>query len=141
MDIELAIDVMEMAQYLDHVVLFSGDGDFRTLVDALQRQLSDSYRPICHLVFPAMDGPQMVRYLVDRIAGDAGSVQPAAASKPRRDTAADIAAFVRKMDSAGNELWTRQFGANRAVLGTTQWRASSLASPSRSRRSPSRPRC
>ena len=31
MDIELAIDVMEMAEHLDHVVLFSGDGDFRRL--------------------------------------------------------------------------------------------------------------
>ena len=38
MDIELAIDVMEMAEYLDHVVLFSGDGDFRRLVDAVQRK-------------------------------------------------------------------------------------------------------
>ena len=38
MDIELAIDVMEMAQYLDHIVLFSGDGDFRRLVDAVQRK-------------------------------------------------------------------------------------------------------
>ena len=38
MDIELAIDVMEMASYLDHVVLFSGDGDFRRLVEAVQRK-------------------------------------------------------------------------------------------------------
>jgi uncharacterized LabA/DUF88 family protein len=38
MDIELAIDVMEMAQHLDHVVIFSGDGDFRRLVDAVQRK-------------------------------------------------------------------------------------------------------
>ena len=38
MDIELAIDVMEMAQYLDHIVLFSGDGDFRRMVDAVQRK-------------------------------------------------------------------------------------------------------
>jgi len=38
MDIELAIDVMEMAEHLDHVVLFSGDGDFRRLVDAVQRR-------------------------------------------------------------------------------------------------------
>jgi len=38
MDIELALDVMEMAQYLDHVVLFSGDGDFRRLVEAVQRK-------------------------------------------------------------------------------------------------------
>jgi len=38
MDIELAIDVMEMAQHLDHIVLFSGDGDFRRLVEAVQRK-------------------------------------------------------------------------------------------------------
>lgn len=38
MDIELAIDVMEMAQHLDHILLFSGDGDFRRLVEAVQRK-------------------------------------------------------------------------------------------------------
>jgi len=38
MDIELAVDVMEMTEHLDHVVLFSGDGDFRRLVDAVQRR-------------------------------------------------------------------------------------------------------
>lgn len=38
MDIELAIDVMEMAPYLDHIILFSGDGDFRRLVEAVQRK-------------------------------------------------------------------------------------------------------
>lgn len=38
MDIELAIDVMEMAEHLDHVVIFSGDGDFRRLVEAVQRK-------------------------------------------------------------------------------------------------------
>ncbi len=38
MDIELAVDVMEMAENLDHVVLFSGDGDFRPLVQAIQRK-------------------------------------------------------------------------------------------------------
>ena len=38
MDIELAIDVMEMAHHLDHIVLFSGDGDFRRMVDAVQRK-------------------------------------------------------------------------------------------------------
>jgi len=36
MDIELAVDVMHMAQYLDHVVILSGDGDFRYLVEAVQ---------------------------------------------------------------------------------------------------------
>ena len=40
MDIELTIDAMELAytQVVDHFVIFSGDGDFRTLVDALQRR-------------------------------------------------------------------------------------------------------
>ena len=38
MDIELAIDVLEMAEHLDHIVLFSGDGDFRRLVEAAQRR-------------------------------------------------------------------------------------------------------
>jgi uncharacterized LabA/DUF88 family protein len=38
MDIELAIDVMEMSACVDHVVIFSGDGDFRRLVDAVQRR-------------------------------------------------------------------------------------------------------
>ena len=38
MDIELAIDVMEMAACVDHVVIFSGDGDFRRLVEAVQRK-------------------------------------------------------------------------------------------------------
>ena len=36
MDIELAIDVMQLADNLDHVVLFSGDGDFRSLIQAVQ---------------------------------------------------------------------------------------------------------
>jgi uncharacterized LabA/DUF88 family protein len=38
MDIELAIDVMEMADHVDHIILFSGDGDFRRLLEAVQRK-------------------------------------------------------------------------------------------------------
>ncbi len=38
MDIELAVDAMELADTVDHFVLFSGDGDFRSLVEALQRK-------------------------------------------------------------------------------------------------------
>jgi uncharacterized LabA/DUF88 family protein len=37
-DIELAIDVMELAGRIDHAVIFSGDGDFRRLVESVQRQ-------------------------------------------------------------------------------------------------------
>ena len=35
--IELAVDALEIAKHLDHIVLFSGDGDFRPLVEAIQR--------------------------------------------------------------------------------------------------------
>jgi uncharacterized LabA/DUF88 family protein len=38
MDIELAVDAMELAPRMDHAVIFSGDGDFRSLVESLQRQ-------------------------------------------------------------------------------------------------------
>ena len=38
MNIELAVDVMETAKHVDQIVLFSGDGDFRPLVAAVQRQ-------------------------------------------------------------------------------------------------------
>ena len=38
MDIEMAVDMLELADKVDHVVLFSGDGDFRALVAALQRK-------------------------------------------------------------------------------------------------------
>ena len=44
MDIELAIDVLEMAEHLDHIVLFSGDGDFRRLVEAAQRSRREGLR-------------------------------------------------------------------------------------------------
>lgn len=38
MDIELAIDIMELADNLDHIVLFSGDGNFRRVVEAVQKK-------------------------------------------------------------------------------------------------------
>src|SRR5215831_10671535 len=38
MDVEIAVDMMEMAGPADHLVLFSGDGDFRRLVEAVQRK-------------------------------------------------------------------------------------------------------
>ena len=36
MDIEIAVDMLELAPHLDHMVLFSGDGDFRRVVEAVQ---------------------------------------------------------------------------------------------------------
>ena len=38
MSIELAVDAMEIAGQVDEIILFSGDGDFRSLVEALQRR-------------------------------------------------------------------------------------------------------
>ncbi|MDE0970534.1 MAG: NYN domain-containing protein [Octadecabacter sp.] len=38
MDIELAVDAMELAPHVDHIVIFSGDGDFCPLVSSLQRK-------------------------------------------------------------------------------------------------------
>jgi len=38
MDIEIAVDMMEICGHVDHIVLFSGDGDFRRLVEAVQRK-------------------------------------------------------------------------------------------------------
>jgi uncharacterized LabA/DUF88 family protein len=36
--VELAVDALEIAKHLDQLVLFSGDGDFRSLVEAVQRR-------------------------------------------------------------------------------------------------------
>ena len=38
MDIEIAVDALELAGHVDQIVLFSGDGDFRSLVEAVQRR-------------------------------------------------------------------------------------------------------
>lgn len=38
MDIELAVDALDLASSIDHAVIFSGDGDFRPLVESLQRK-------------------------------------------------------------------------------------------------------
>jgi uncharacterized LabA/DUF88 family protein len=38
MDVELAVDAMDLVDQIDQMVLFSGDGDFRSLVGAVQRR-------------------------------------------------------------------------------------------------------
>jgi uncharacterized LabA/DUF88 family protein len=50
MDIELTVDAMELADHIDEMVLFSGDGDFRPLVEVMQRRgvlvtVSRQHRP------------------------------------------------------------------------------------------------
>jgi uncharacterized LabA/DUF88 family protein len=38
LDVELAVDAMELAEHVDQIVLFTGDGNFRSLVEAVQRR-------------------------------------------------------------------------------------------------------
>lgn len=38
MDIDLAVDAMASADHVDHIMIFSGDGDYRRLVEGLQRK-------------------------------------------------------------------------------------------------------
>jgi len=38
MDIELAVDALEISNYVDHIILFSGDGDFKRLIEAIQNK-------------------------------------------------------------------------------------------------------
>ena len=38
MDVELAVHAMQLADTIDHAVIFTGDGDFRSLVEALQQR-------------------------------------------------------------------------------------------------------
>ena len=38
MSVEIAVDALELSNHVDHIVLFSGDGDFRPLLEAVQRR-------------------------------------------------------------------------------------------------------
>jgi len=38
MDVEMTVDAMEVAGHVEHIVLMTGDGDFRRLIDGLQRK-------------------------------------------------------------------------------------------------------
>ena len=59
MDIELAIDVMEIAEHVDHIILFSGDGDFRPLVEAVQSK-GVRVTVVSHDRYPAADGGRRI---------------------------------------------------------------------------------
>jgi uncharacterized LabA/DUF88 family protein len=38
MNVELAVHALELSEHIDHLVLFSGDGDFRPLAETVQRR-------------------------------------------------------------------------------------------------------
>lgn len=65
------------------------------LVEALQRQLNATCRPISHVVFPAMNAAQMIRYLVAQVgAATSASDSDVEAAEPH-ELAADVLAFER----------------------------------------------
>jgi len=65
------------------------------LVEALQRQLADTFRPICHVVFPAMNGAQLVRYLAERVGVYNDQDTPPSQTSQSRDMTSDVLAFER----------------------------------------------
>ncbi len=77
MDIELAVDAMRLAENLDHIVIFSGDGDFRSLVGALAADGQARFRRL-YAADAAADGRR-------RIASASGSVR-----RSRRPRAAHL---------------------------------------------------
>lgn len=100
MDIELAVDMMEMAPHIDHAVLFSGDGDFRRVVESLQRR---GVRVTVISTFRA--NPPMVSDDLRRQADTFVELQDITkmiAREDRRDTDLDeMPAFVKKPASRG----------------------------------------
>ena len=105
MDIELAVDMMELAPHLDHAVLVSGDGDFRRVVEAVQRQgvkvtvvstmesqppmIADELRRQADGFLELADiGPEIARRNPAE-ARPRPATPPAAAARPSRVTPAD----------------------------------------------------
>lgn len=89
MDIELAVDLMEMAENIDHAILFSGDGDFRSLVEAVQRK---GVRVT--VVSTVQSQPPMVADELRRQADhftDLTDLAPNISRSPRQETQQDLA--------------------------------------------------
>ena len=61
MDIEIAVDAIEMCDQLDHIVLFSGDGDFRRLLESVQRRGTRVTVVSTMLSHPAMAADELRR--------------------------------------------------------------------------------
>ena len=106
MDIELAVDMMELAPHLDHAVLVSGDGDFRRVVEAVQRQgvkvtvvstmesqppmIADELRRQADGFLELADiGPEIARRAPQETRAPRPAPAPAAPARPSRATPAD----------------------------------------------------
>jgi uncharacterized LabA/DUF88 family protein len=106
MDIELAVDMMELAPHLDHAVLVSGDGDFRRVVEAVQRlgvkvtvvstmesqppMIADELRRQADAFLELADiGPEIARRAPAEARPRPAPAPAAAATRPSRITPAD----------------------------------------------------
>jgi uncharacterized LabA/DUF88 family protein len=94
LDMEMAMDVVALSETLDAVILCTGDGDFRPLVDALARK--GKHVEVCALremtstdLIAATDVYVDLASLKDRIALDAPSAPPAREVRNEIDTSAD----------------------------------------------------
>jgi uncharacterized LabA/DUF88 family protein len=94
MDIELSVDAMRLVDNLDHVVLFTGDGDFRALVAALQMKGRRVSVVSTLVAQPPMVADELRRQadqfidlaeLEDRIKRDPDTRPPRAPRRPRGD--------------------------------------------------------
>jgi len=91
MDIELAVDAMEQAETTDHLVIFSGDGDFASLIAALQRRGRKVSVVSSLATQPAMIADNLRRQadnFID-IASLKDEIGRAASERPARDAADD----------------------------------------------------
>ena len=81
--IEMAVDMMQIAEHADHMVLFSGDGDFCRVVEAIQAKGGKSRD----------DAGEYLRRLADDFV-DLNDLLPII-GRPRRDTSAALPRFIQ----------------------------------------------
>jgi len=93
MDIELTVDAMRLAPSLDHIVIFTGDGDFRALVASLQQEGKRVSIVSTLQTQPPMVADELRRQsdqfidladLENIIGRDSGGARPAAPARPAR---------------------------------------------------------
>ncbi|MFC6747941.1 NYN domain-containing protein [Methylobacterium persicinum] len=116
MDIELAIDAFELAPRIDHMVLFSGDGDFRSLVEAMQRRGVRVTVISTIQTQPAMISDELRRQadefvdlstLASRIGRDPGSARRARPARRRRAIAPRHGRIWRTATASASRIRTR----------------------------------
>ena len=125
MDIELTVDAMRMADVVDHIVLFTGDGDFRALVAALQLKGKRVSVISTLQTQPAMVADELRRQadqFID-IADLEGSIcRDVAPQRPVREQAPEApppAAVVERRPTAAVRAPVRRAASTAAASGST----------------------